>query len=88
VCWIQRLEAFEKLEEKFLILTELSAILRTCRYKEKPDCRTLRGIGFNKITRHIRFLKNYVFIMIRHNSSVEQYVICELALGNYVIQIS
>ena len=46
------------------------------------------GIGFNKITRHIRFLKNYVFIMIRHNSSVEQYVICELALGNYVIQIS
>lgn len=49
------------------------------------------GIGFNKITRHIRFLKNYVFIMIRHNSSIEQYVICEPALGNYdsnLIQIS
>lgn len=48
-------------------------------------------IGFNKITRHIRFLKNYVFIMIRHNSSLEQYVICELVLGNYdsnIIQIS
>lgn len=42
-----------------------------------------KGIGFNKITRHIRFLKNDVFIMIRHNSSLEQCVICELALGNY-----
>ena len=49
------------------------------------------GIGFNKITRQVRFFKNYVFIMIRHNSSLEQYVIRELVLENYdsnIIQTS